>query len=70
MRDKVLIVDDEQNVCQSLKDVLEDEGYQVEIAFSGEEALEKIPELHPDVVLLDVLMPTGIDGLETLKRIK
>jgi two-component system nitrogen regulation response regulator NtrX len=69
MVDKVLIVDDEENVCQSLREVLEDEGYQVEMAFSGEEALERIPEFRPDVVLLDVLMP-GMDGLETLKRLK
>lgn len=66
----ILIVDDEPSVRAILRDVLEDEGFKAFAVSSGEEALEKIPELSPDVVLLDVLMPGGIDGLETLRRIK
>lgn len=67
---KVLVVDDERNVRSSLKGVLEDEGFTVLTASSGEEALEIIRKDKPDVVLLDVLMPAGIDGIETLRRIK
>lgn len=67
---KVLVVDDERNVRSSLKGVLEDEGFTVHTASSGEEALEIIRKDKPDIVLLDVLMPSGIDGIETLRRIK
>jgi two-component system nitrogen regulation response regulator NtrX len=66
----VLIVDDESSILSSLKGVLEDEDYKVFTASSGEEALEMMPKAMPDVVLLDVLMPGGIDGIETLRRIK
>lgn len=65
-----LVVDDEPGVRSSLKGVLEDEGFQVFTAASGEEGLEQVEEIRPDVVLLDVLMPLGIDGIETLRRLK
>ncbi|MEK7398111.1 MAG: sigma-54 dependent transcriptional regulator [Candidatus Poribacteria bacterium] len=67
---KILIVDDEPNVRSSLKGVLEDEDFIVLTASNGEESLEIIPKEKPDVILLDLLMPNGIDGIETLKRIK
>ena len=71
MSDKtILIVDDEPSVRSSLKGVLEDEDFKVFTAKSGEEAIEMMPKTMPDVVLLDVLMPGGIDGIETLRRIK
>jgi two-component system nitrogen regulation response regulator NtrX len=71
LRDKkILIVDDEPNVRSSLKGVLEDEDFIVLTASNGEESLEIIQKNKIDVVLLDVLMPNGIDGIETLKRIK
>lgn len=66
----ILIVDDEPSIRSSLKGVLEDEDFKVYTANSGEEALEKLQSLKPDVILLDVLMPGGIDGIETLRRIK
>jgi two-component system nitrogen regulation response regulator NtrX len=66
----ILIVDDEPSVRSSLKGVLEDEDFKVFTAKSGEEAIEMMPKTMPDVVLLDVLMPGGIDGIETLRRIK
>lgn len=66
---KILIVDDEPNVCTSLKGVLEDEGYEVSTASNGEEALEQSAKFQPDIMLLDVVMPK-IDGIEVLKRIK
>jgi len=65
---KVLVVDDEKNIQVSLASILEDEGYNTFFASSGEEALEKIGNIKPDAVLLDIWLP-GIDGLETLDRI-
>ena len=66
----ILVVDDEPGVRSSLKGVLEDEGLEIFTADSGEEGLKQIEKLKPDFVLLDVLMPSGIDGIETLRRIK
>ncbi|HDP95038.1 MAG TPA: UDP-3-O-[3-hydroxymyristoyl] N-acetylglucosamine deacetylase [Candidatus Aminicenantes bacterium] len=65
---KVLVVDDEKNIQVSLASILEDEGYHTFFASSGEEAVEKIANINPDAVLLDIWLP-GIDGLETLDRI-
>jgi two-component system nitrogen regulation response regulator NtrX len=66
----ILVVDDEPGVRSSLKGILEDEGFQVSTASSGEEGLKQIKKFRPDFVLLDVLMPSGIDGIETLRRVK
>lgn len=63
---RILIVDDEDSVCQMLRDVLEDEGYRVEIALDGHEALRKMKSLDVDAVLLDIRMP-GLDGMQVLK---
>jgi CheY-like chemotaxis protein len=54
----VLIVDDEVDIRDSLRDVLEDEGYLVAVATNGKEALELLPELQrPCVIILDIIMP-------------
>jgi len=66
----ILIIDDEPNVCSSLQGVLEDEGYTAYTAQSGEEGLEQLARRDANIVLLDILMPGGIDGIETLRRIK
>jgi two-component system nitrogen regulation response regulator NtrX len=65
----VLIIDDEPTIRDSLKGVLEDEGYTVAVAGSGEVCLEILDKRPFDVVLLDIWLP-GMDGLETLHRIK
>ena len=65
----ILIVDDESGIRQSLKGVLEDEGYKVSVAESGEACLEAVRKRAFDVVLLDVWLP-GMDGLETLQRVR
>jgi two-component system nitrogen regulation response regulator NtrX len=65
----VLIVDDEESILQSLQGILSDEGLDVIAADSGPAALEKIDEVIPDIVLLDIWMP-GMDGIETLVKIK
>ena len=69
MNDTILVVDDEVSICQSVKAILSDEGYQVLVAGSGEEAIKVVEEEMPQLVLLDIWLP-GIDGLETLKTIK
>ena len=68
MNETILVVDDEVSICQSLKAILEDEGYQVLVAGSGEEAIKVVDEEMPQLVLLDIWLP-GIDGLEALKAI-
>ncbi len=69
MEKKILIVDDEERVLQSIAGVLEDEGFQVTIAKSGEEAIGIFQQEEPDITLLDIWMP-GMDGIEVLKRLK
>ena len=67
---KILVVDDERAVRESLQRALELEGYRVELAGDGEEALERLANPSPpDAAILDVLMP-GIDGLELCRRLR
>jgi two-component system nitrogen regulation response regulator NtrX len=66
---RILIVDDEPLIRQSLAGVLEDEGYQAQAVESGEACLEELARAGWDLVLLDVWLP-GMDGLETLARIQ
>ena len=66
----ILIIDDEISICESLQGVLEDEGYTVQTALSGEEGVRTLAGEQIDLVFLDILMPGGVDGIETLKRIK
>ena len=68
MSKKVLIVDDEESVVQSIAGVLEDEWFQVARAKGGEEAIKVFQQEEPDVTLLDIWMP-GMDGIEVLKRL-
>ncbi|MDP8221717.1 MAG: sigma-54 dependent transcriptional regulator [Candidatus Lernaella stagnicola] len=69
MERRILIVDDEPDIRETLGGILEDEGYEVKTVGSGEEALRAIAAERPDLVMLDIWMP-GIDGMETLARIK
>ena len=66
---RVLVVDDERAVRESLRRALELEGYQVELAADGEDALERLGADPADAAILDVLMP-GIDGLEVCRRLR
>jgi DNA-binding NtrC family response regulator len=68
MPSTVFIVDDEKNIRRTVRMVLEGEGYSVEEASSGEEALARLAEVAADVMLLDVQLP-GMSGLETIERI-
>ena len=66
----ILVIDDEISICESLQGVLEDEDYTVQTALSGEDGVRLLSGEHIDLVFLDILMPGGIDGIETLKRMK
>ncbi len=67
---KILVVDDERAVRESLRRALELEGYEVELAEDGEQALERFGGVSPvDAAILDVLMP-GIDGLEVCRQLR
>lgn len=67
MTNTILVVDDELSIRETLRDLLEDEGYSVLTASNGQEGLNQLSRVHPDVVLCDVMMP-GIDGREMCKR--
>ena len=67
--EKILVVDDDTNICELLRLYLTKEGYQVTVANDGEEGLEKFNQVKPDMVLLDVMMP-GMDGWQVLKAVR
>ena len=67
--EKILVVDDDANICELLRLYLTKEGYQVTTANDGEEGLDKFNQVKPDMVLLDVMMPK-MDGLEVCRRIR
>jgi putative two-component system response regulator len=69
MSSTVLIVDDEESGRQTLESILESEGYHIEMAENGMQALEKAKILLPDVILLDVMMP-GMTGFEVCQRVR
>jgi two-component system nitrogen regulation response regulator NtrX len=69
MNEQILIVDDEPTIRRTLAGVLEDEGYVVDSAEDGEDALRMLRAKRPDLILLDVWMP-GMDGLEVLQLIQ
>jgi len=68
-REKILIVDDEENMRRTLADILVDEGYDVTTAGTGEEAVELCEKGDHKVILMDVRMP-GIDGVEAFRQIR
>ncbi len=70
MTEKILIVDDEPRVARLVSEVLSAVGYQVVAAATGESALEKVALEQPDLVLLDILLPQGMDGYKVCTRIR
>jgi DNA-binding response OmpR family regulator len=69
MAKKVLIVDDEANIVISLEFLMQQAGYQVDIARTGDEALVKVDQFAPDLVLLDVMLP-GANGFDILQHVR
>ena len=66
---KIMIVDDEENILELVKVLLEQEGFEVLTASSGKECLEKLKKVKPDLILLDIMMP-GMTGREVLEKIR
>lgn len=67
--EKILIVDDDKNICDVLRLYLEKEGYGVILSHDGNEAVVKFNALKPDLVLLDIMLP-GMDGLQVCREIR
>ena len=67
--EKILIVDDENDIAELISDILEDEGYETVIANDGKTAIKLVKEENFDLILLDVMMP-NMDGWDTLKAIR
>jgi two-component system alkaline phosphatase synthesis response regulator PhoP len=68
-QEKILVVDDEEDILELLRFNLSREGYKVFCAVSGEEALRLVPSEMPSLIVLDLMLP-GIDGLEVTRRLK
>ena len=66
---KILVADDDRNICELLRMYLEKEGYAVVLASNGEEALLKFDEEEPDIILLDVMMPK-LDGWQVCRELR
>ena len=66
---KIMVVDDEENIRFLYKEELEEEGFVVELAKNGEEALSKIFEYYPDLIICDMMMPK-MNGYELIGRLK
>ncbi len=66
---KVLVVDDDKNICELLRLYLEKEGYNAIISHDGEEAVVKFNALKPDIILLDIMLP-GLDGWQVCREIR
>lgn len=69
MTEKVLVVDDEQALRDTLEYNLKKQGYEVETAIDGISAVTKAKEIHPDVIILDIMLP-GMDGFEVCREIR
>jgi two-component system alkaline phosphatase synthesis response regulator PhoP len=69
MKEKVLVIEDEQRIADAIVYALKREGYTVEVVYDGEEAIKKLQEFGPDAIVLDVMLP-GMDGYEILKRLQ
>lgn len=66
---KILIVDDDENICEVIKLYLENSGYKTQLSFDGKDAEEKFLSYKPDLVILDIMLP-HIDGIGVLKWIR
>lgn len=69
-KQRILIIDDDADLCDSLKVIFENAGYALQSAGSRAEGMEKIRAEHPDLVILDVMMETWQDGFEMSRELK
>ena len=65
----ILVVDDEESIVEFIKMGLEDEGFTVDIAFDGNEAVSLAKKINPHIIILDIMLP-GINGYEVCSEIK
>jgi DNA-binding response OmpR family regulator len=66
---KILIIDDEKELCSLLKEYFSEEGYVVEVSYDGEGGISKVESFEPDVIILDHRMP-NIGGFEVIKKVR
>ena len=69
MKEKILISEDEQELAKAVKTILSFSGYEVEVAYNGEEAINKVKKNVFDVIIMDIMMPIK-DGIEALKEMR
>lgn len=69
MAKKILVVDDEPNIALSVEFLMKREGYEVAIATDGQEAIDMLPEVKPDLMILDVMMPRK-NGFEVCSEVR
>ncbi len=65
---KIMIVDNDTSTVETLKDILETEGYDIVVAYGGQECLDKLKDITVDLILLDIMMPE-IDGIQVCERL-
>lgn len=66
---RILIVDDDRLICSTVKDILENEGYEIILAFNSDEAIAKSTDIIPDLIILDLNIPTA-GGIEVCKILR
>lgn len=69
MQKKILVVDDERPIADILQFNLKKEGYDVQCAYDGDQAVEMVEEMQPDIILLDIMLP-GRDGMEVCREVR
>ncbi|MDF2484440.1 MAG: DNA-binding response regulator [Herbinix sp.] len=69
MKEKILVIEDEQRIADAIVYALKREGYIAEVVYHGGEAIKKLQEFEPDAIILDVMLP-GMDGYEILKKLQ
>jgi two-component system alkaline phosphatase synthesis response regulator PhoP len=69
LKEKILVIEDEQRIADAIVYALKREGYIAEVVYHGSEAIKKLQEFEPDAIILDVMLP-GMDGYEILKKLQ
>lgn len=67
---KILVVDDDPDIVESLRLVLQSAGYDVDTALTTQEAFAKVESYHPDLILLDIMMPDGTEGFHFVWKLR
>ena len=67
---KILIIDDDPDIVEAMKIVLENKGHAVEVAYSGEDGLRVTKEVNPDLIILDIMMETADKGFDVARILK